>query len=74
MIAWRYAIFPHSGAGLWRENLSWVPFTLLFYGCCTWFTYRRSVRSVYNIDKYLAIITAASGVFIALLIFFIIAK
>jgi len=58
---------------LWREYARSTIFEMLFYGTCIWFLYRSSIRALYRVDKTFGIITAAAGVFLALLVFALIA-
>jgi hypothetical protein len=63
---WRSGVMP----GTRHHYIDYAPSyltSLLFYGCCIWFIYKNNVRDVYMIDKYLGIITAATGAFLALL-------
>jgi hypothetical protein len=65
---WR-SFFPFSAsAGLMREYTRSALFGGLFYGCCIWFVYKRNVREVYKIDKYLGILAASAGALLALLV------
>jgi hypothetical protein len=65
---WR-SHFPFSAsAGLMQEYTRSALFGGLFFGSCIWFAYKRSVKEVYKIDKYLGILAASAGAFLALLV------
>jgi hypothetical protein len=66
---WRSGILPGTPRRYYQDYAPSFLFNVLFYGCCIWFIYKSNVRELYKIDKPLAIITAAAGLFMALLVF-----
>jgi hypothetical protein len=65
----RSGILPGTPHRYYPDYAPSFLFNLLFYGCCIWFIYKRDIRALYKIDKALAIIAAATGLFLMLLVF-----
>ncbi len=72
-VARREVVLPGHHVDFYTLSPVSMLFSLLFYACCTWYVYKPGIRELYRVDKYLGIITAAAGVFLALLVFALIA-